>query len=102
MLTVTVLDNRRAGKKILIRIVVSFTRMQSAANLFVNGILLLPFIRVVTHIFPNTISNSWSLVSFRSIFNIQCDQKVSVHLMITVQKVTSNFQSVPLQSPDIY
>jgi hypothetical protein len=27
---------------------------------------------------------------------IQCDQKVSVHLMITIQKVTSNVQSVPL------
>jgi hypothetical protein len=33
---------------------------------------------------------------------IQGDQKVSVHLMITIQKVTSNFQSVPRQSPDIY
>jgi hypothetical protein len=28
--------------------------------------------------------------------------KVSVHLMITTQKVTSNVQSVPRQSPDIY
>jgi len=27
---------------------------------------------------------------------IQGDQKVSVHLMITIQKVTSNVQSVPL------
>jgi hypothetical protein len=26
---------------------------------------------------------------------IQSDQKVSVHLMITIQKVTSNVQSVP-------
>jgi hypothetical protein len=25
-----------------------------------------------------------------------------VHLMITIQKVTSNVQSVPCQSPDIY
>jgi hypothetical protein len=25
-----------------------------------------------------------------------------VHLMITIQKVTSNVQSVPRQSPDIY
>jgi hypothetical protein len=33
---------------------------------------------------------------------IQGDQKVSVHLMITIQKVTSNIQSVPLQFPDIY
>ena len=33
---------------------------------------------------------------------LQGDQKVSVHLMITIQKVTSNIQSVPRQSPDIY
>jgi hypothetical protein len=30
------------------------------------------------------------------------NQKVSVYLMITIQKVTSNVQSVPRQSPDIY
>jgi hypothetical protein len=30
------------------------------------------------------------------------DEKVSVHLMITIQKVTSNVQTVPRQSPDIY
>ena len=30
------------------------------------------------------------------------DQKVSVPLMITIQKVTSNVQSVSCQSPDIY
>jgi hypothetical protein len=29
--------------------------------------------------------------------NIQGDQKVSVHLMITIQNVTSNVQSVPRQ-----
>jgi hypothetical protein len=34
--------------------------------------------------------------------HVQGDQKVSVHLMITTQKVTSNVQSVPRQSPDIY
>jgi len=34
--------------------------------------------------------------------HIQGDQKVSVHLKITIQKVTSNVQSVPCQSPDIY
>jgi hypothetical protein len=34
--------------------------------------------------------------------NIQGDQKVSVRLMNTIQKVTSNVQSVPRQSPDIY
>ena len=33
---------------------------------------------------------------------MQGDQKVSVHLMITIQKVTSNVQSVPRQSPYIY
>jgi hypothetical protein len=33
---------------------------------------------------------------------IQDDQKVSVHLMITIQKVTSNVHSVPRQSRDIY
>ena len=33
---------------------------------------------------------------------IQGDQKVSVHLMITIQKVTSNVQIVSCQSPDIY
>jgi len=33
--------------------------------------------------------------------HIQNDQKVSVHLMITVQKFTGNVQSVPRQSPDI-
>jgi hypothetical protein len=33
---------------------------------------------------------------------IQGDQKVSVHLMITIHKVTSNVQSFPRQSPNIY
>jgi hypothetical protein len=33
---------------------------------------------------------------------IHGDQKVFVHLMITIQKVTSNVQSVPRQSPNIY
>jgi hypothetical protein len=33
---------------------------------------------------------------------VQGDRKVSVHLTITIQKVTSNVQSVPRQSPDIY
>ena len=33
---------------------------------------------------------------------LQGDQKVSVHLMITIQQVTSNVQSVHRQSPDIY
>jgi hypothetical protein len=34
-------------------------------------------------------------------YEIQGNQKVSVHLMITIQKVTSNVQSVSQQSPDI-
>jgi hypothetical protein len=34
--------------------------------------------------------------------HIQGDQKASVHLMITIQKVTSNVQNVPRQSPDNY
>jgi hypothetical protein len=33
--------------------------------------------------------------------HIQGDQNISVHVMITIQKVTSNVQSVPRQSPDI-
>jgi hypothetical protein len=32
----------------------------------------------------------------------QSNQKVSVDLVIEIQKVTSNVQSVPRQSPDIY
>jgi hypothetical protein len=38
----------------------------------------------------------------RHLSNIQGDQKAPVHLMITIQKVTSNVQSVPRQSPGIY
>jgi hypothetical protein len=33
---------------------------------------------------------------------VQGDQKVSAYLIITMQKVTGNVQSVPRQSPDIY
>jgi hypothetical protein len=33
---------------------------------------------------------------------VQGDRKASVHLMITIQKVKSNVQSVPRQSPDFY
>jgi hypothetical protein len=42
------------------------------------------------------------VTGYKCVFNVQGDQKVSVHLMITIQKVTSNVQSVPRQSPDIY
>jgi hypothetical protein len=52
-----------------------------------------------------TVSNSdlryWCLPSM-VITVIQGDQKVSVRLMITIQIVTSNVQSVPRHSPDIY
>jgi len=33
---------------------------------------------------------------------LQGDEKVSVHLLITIQKDTDNVQSVPRQSTDIY
>jgi len=42
------------------------------------------------------------LNTLTEVYIIQGDQKVCVHLMITIQKVTSNVQSVPRQSPDIY
>jgi hypothetical protein len=45
--------------------------------------------RIVEHIISDFISE-----------NIQGDQNVSVHLMITIQNVTSNVQSVPRRSPD--
>jgi hypothetical protein len=41
------------------------------------------------------------LCFYNTMWDIQGDQEVSVHLMITIQKVTSNVQSVPCQSPDI-
>jgi hypothetical protein len=34
------------------------------------------------------------------IAQVQGDQKVFVHLIITTQKVTNNVQSVPLQCPE--
>jgi hypothetical protein len=43
---------------------------------------------------------AYILKSYKHV-NIQGDQKVSVHLMVTVQKVTSTFLSVPLQSLQI-
>jgi hypothetical protein len=39
---------------------------------------------------------------FGRICLVQGDQKVSVHAMITIQKVTSKVQTVPRPSPDIY
>jgi hypothetical protein len=49
----------------------------------------------VNHDFLVTVSNGYPE-------EIKGDQKVSVHLVITTQKVTSNVQSAPRQSPDIY
>jgi hypothetical protein len=43
-----------------------------------------------------------STCGYQSLHYVQLDQKVSVHLMITIQKVTNNVQSVPRQSPNIY
>jgi hypothetical protein len=50
---------------------------------------------------PNLIVR-WQIPVGVSISQVQGDQKVSVHLIITIQKVTGNVQSVPRQSPDIY
>jgi hypothetical protein len=36
------------------------------------------------------------------LYSVQGDQKVYLHLMITIKKVASNVQTVPRQSPDIY
>jgi hypothetical protein len=47
----------------------------------------------------NISSLYFSLNSTQTYKYIQGDQKVSVQLMITIQKVTSNVQSVPRQSP---
>jgi hypothetical protein len=41
-------------------------------------------------------------VKYLGVTQIQGDQKMSVHVMITIQKVTSNVQSVPRQTPDLY
>jgi hypothetical protein len=44
----------------------------------------------------------WKVINILSSWHIRGDQKVSFHLMITVQKVPSKVRSVPRQSPDIY
>jgi hypothetical protein len=49
-------------------------------------------VRIHTYIHTHTHTHTY----------IQGDLKVSVHLMITIQKVTSNVQSFPRQFPDIY
>jgi hypothetical protein len=47
---------------------------------------------------------SWSFNGRRPVVPVEYTgcSKVSVNLMITVQKLTTNVQSVPHQSPDIY
>jgi hypothetical protein len=64
-------------------------------SVFLNA----PSLRVYSIILALSLSASLSLSIY---IYIQGDQKVSVHLMITIQEVTSNVQNVPLQSPDIY
>jgi hypothetical protein len=65
--------------------------------------------RVTVPIFPHILSwlelgQIWLYVLLSCVcyIIIQGDNKVPVHLMITIQKVTSNVQSVPRQSPNIY
>jgi hypothetical protein len=67
------------------------------------------YISLFQHPLPMYITSQIEVVSVTLLIqtcsvgkNIQGDQKVSVHLMITIQKVTSNVQSVTCQSPDIY
>jgi hypothetical protein len=54
--------------------------------------------------FLDDLSTGWLVmkVSTPWCYFVQGDEKVSVHLMITIQKVTSIVQSVSRQSPDIY
>jgi hypothetical protein len=54
-------------------------------------------------IFPRSVKrNVERRVQIHSRQKVQGDQKVSVHLMITIQKITSNVQNASRQSPDIY
>jgi hypothetical protein len=58
---------------------------------------------ITTAFFLNTATNNQVFMSGgESTDKLQGDQKVSYHLMITIQKVTRNVQTVPRQSPDIY
>jgi hypothetical protein len=67
----------------------------------VNGILYSRKLRLDTIIITLTV-NYIATTQHIIALNIEGDQKVSLHLVITVQKVTSSVQSVPRQSPDIY
>jgi hypothetical protein len=74
------------------------------------GILLHNFLQRVSASLKraNTQTHNIKIYPFLSLYqttsaqNTQGDQKVSVHLMITIQKVTSNVQTVPRQFPDVY
>jgi len=55
---------------------------------------------LIWHRWVNTLPRH-SNTRYRSVF-VEGDQKLSVHLMITEQKFTSNVKSLPHQSPDIY
>jgi hypothetical protein len=55
-------------------------------------------LQVMLHYFVSLV---WNCVETQLLI-IQGDQKVSVHLMITIKKFTSNVQSVPRQSTDFY
>jgi hypothetical protein len=60
------------------------------------------------YILSQTILNLHDFHYAGNLFKILCffqgntNQKVSVHLMITIQKVTSNVESTPRQFPHIY
>jgi hypothetical protein len=60
---------------------------------------------VGSHFQEASIPSTWTLEILWNITRciyIQGDQNVSLHLMITIHKATSNVQNVPRQSPDIY
>jgi hypothetical protein len=68
-------------------------------NLFSWGTVLnfIGFLYILVRIYSFLVSHGQLSVTV-----IQGDQKVSVHLMITIQKVISNVQCVPRQLPDVY
>jgi hypothetical protein len=67
---------------------------------FAKNIVCSDFIKRISTHYSKEFNNSPrpAYILNRSI--IQGDQKVYVHLIITIQKFTNNVQSVPRQSPD--
>ena len=63
---------------------------------------LLIIILLTSIVLINSATNANYDLTMNYLYHIQGDQKGTVHLMITIQKVTRNVQSVPRQSPDIY